>query len=305
MVRPTALRAARQLTRGAMALLLIPFAFVHSSRAGTNSDGTLLLHANLTLVGSASNCGYSQLRDCKAAVTQAPANGNSIIFFVIAVFPDYASPRVSVVTFGIQYDNPDVGPITWGTCGDLSLGTTAPPFPTSGSGLAVEWDRPQQNDIFEICWFESQPSSSGQIKLCAHPTQGGHFIDDSTPAESDDIESYGKLGFGSVSGLNPCSDAPPGACCDPDGACVLELRAACESLSGYTYVEDYSVCSPNPCTPGMGACCIRDVCRLILYNACLDAAGTFMGSGVSCVPLPCNPMVESSWGQIKQKYRIQ
>jgi hypothetical protein len=256
--------------------------------AGPNTGGMLLLHANPSLTASTGNCGLSDLRSCDAAVIEVPANGVPTVCYVLAVFPDYASPRVCVVTFGIQYDNPDVGPVAWGVCGNGYLTTTAPGWPTSGSGVAVQWDEAQRQNILEICWFVSEPNSIGTIKAAPHPTQPVAFTDDGIPAQSDEAEAYGMLGFG-TRGSNPCGHGPlSGACCGADGSCALQSRSACADLTGHAYLGDYSSCAPNPCTSETGACCVRGTCRLIPPAECLEVSGSFLGTGVDCRPVTCS-----------------
>jgi hypothetical protein len=85
--------------------------------------------------------------------------------------------------------------------------------------------------------------------------------------------------------------------------CILQTEAGCQTHSGYNYLGDNTFCSPNPCSPGVAACCIRTECRLLLWDECQDARGLFM-FGAGCNPTPCDfARVETTWGALKSTYR--
>ena len=120
-------------------LSLFLFVAHDSAEAGPNTGGTLVLHANPALAYSAgtSYCGLSGLDSCSTAVVSLPSNaGVSRVFHVLAAFPTDGRPRLSVVTFGIQYDPDQFVLQERGHCGTGEISTDA--WPAPGSGTAVQ-----------------------------------------------------------------------------------------------------------------------------------------------------------------------
>jgi len=80
-----------------------------------------------------------------------------------------------------------------------------------------------------------------------------------------------------------------GACCLPDGTCVLTTRPQCTAMQG-TYAGDGTRCNqPNICA---GACCLDDGCAVLTRDECLNQGGTFIAPGTDCeapteCPAPC------------------
>ena len=282
-------------------LLAAPPAF-----AGPNAGGVLLLHCNQTLQFSTGGdfSEYAELYDAKNAVTQVPGDGQGVVYYVIAAFDDFAMPRLKTTSFGIELSSPEFEPVLWGVTGETNVVLTVGSWPSSGSGIAISWTEPFNRRINEICWFCGYAGAGQTVKLVRCPGQPGTLDDDSFPAEVDEIAGYGMLGFG-VSGFNPLSDgAATGACCSGSGRCILQTESGCQAWSGYNYTGDNTICSPNPCTPGVGACCIRAECRMLLWDECLDARGLFQSEGVGCNPTPCDfARVETTWGALKSTYR--
>jgi hypothetical protein len=74
-------------------------------------------------------------------------------------------------------------------------------------------------------------------------------------------------------------------------------------MAGAIYQGNNSVCYPNPCTPGMGACCMGPKCQLLIWDDCATSGGYFY-YGKGCDPTPCIASnVYGNWGQIKSYYR--
>jgi len=72
------------------------------------------------------------------------------------------------------------------------------------------------------------------------------------------------------------------ACCGPtSGGCALITAAACTAL-GLAQQGAGSVCDPNPCATGTGACCTGASCAFTSQNLC---AGTYLGAGAVCAPI--------------------
>jgi len=97
---------------------------------------------------------------------------------------------------------------------------------------------------------------------------------------------------------------PPGACCFEDGHCEYVLEAEC-TTGDWTMFE---LCDPNPCEQPSGACCDLETgeCVVMTAQECAAQGGEYLGDGIECDPNPCpnpNPTEDTSWGQIKAKYR--
>ncbi len=267
-------------------------------RPGQNAGGTLILHSNPSLVYSSdveSYCGASNLAQCDAAITSVNGDGVAVIH-VIAAFNSASQPRLAGLVFGIQY-GPCVGIVDWGACGDFELSTAQ--WPMSGEGTAVTWNTAQTSHLTEAYWFAAYSSygSVDRLSLVPHPTQGALFADDSVPALLDPIAALGALGFNQA-GVLPCPGvtAPTGACCVPDGSCVIMLADDCVGIGGM-YLGDGTTCDPNSCpTPPMGACCLGITCYVVTESDCSAQGGNFMGTDTTCDPNPCTPVGGCSKG---------
>lgn len=84
-------------------------------------------------------------------------------------------------------------------------------------------------------------------------------------------------------------DPPPtaGACCQPNGTCLVQTAAACATAGG-TYQGNGTVCTPNPCPQPSGACCANNgTCTFVTQAACTSVGGTFQGGLVTCASVTC------------------
>ena len=96
-----------------------------------------------------------------------------------------------------------------------------------------------------------------------------------------------------------------GACCFPDGHCVLKhLPCACESTGG-DFQGEQTVCLPSPCSSPPGACCFLDqTCAVLAPSECAQQQGEWRGEPAECDPNPClTPVEPATWGRIKARYR--
>jgi hypothetical protein len=291
------------------AFILALFLTTRPARAeeGPNKGGVLILHCNPSLQFTADGdfSGYAELYDAKNAVTQVAGDGEGVVYFVLAAFDDFAMPRLKTLSFGLQLTSSTVQPTRWGPTIDPATEIPVGPWPSSGSGVGLTW---LQADTFtrrlnEIYWFCGYAYAGQTVKLVKCPGQPGIMGDDDFPAHEDEIKGYGMLGFG-VAGYNPLVEPTAnGACCSASGRCILQTESGCKSMSGYTYSGDLTYCSPNPCTPGVGACCIRAECRMLPWDECTSANGVFF-YGSSCNPTPCDfTRVGTTWGVLKSTYR--
>jgi hypothetical protein len=176
----------------------------------------MILHAHPSIVFTSDTqnyCGMSALDSCSAAVTSVPWDpGRRIVFHAIAAFPAGSSPRLKVLSFGIDYDPTKFVMAARGTCADFEIpgvGWLAP-----GTGTSQSWTTGTRTALLtEAYWFagyaysEQEGEDSTSVALIPHPRQHGVFVDDAFPSEVDTIAGYGRLGFGSL-GLLPCAALP-------------------------------------------------------------------------------------------------
>lgn len=165
--------------------------------AGPNEGGTLILHANPSLVFTSDTsdyCGIAALDSCSAAVTSVDWDpGKRVVFHVLAAFPPASQPRLKGISFGIQYDPAKFVIAARASCADFELpdGT----WPATGTGTAQSWTTGAQTGVLtEAYWFvgyayaeDEEAQDSTSVVLIPHPLQGGVFVSDAFPAEVDTI----------------------------------------------------------------------------------------------------------------------
>lgn len=80
---------------------------------------------------------------------------------------------------------------------------------------------------------------------------------------------------------------PTGACCLPDGSCLMTTATACSQQNG-EYLGNDVPCDPDPCTDPMGACCAEDgTCVATTQLDCDATGGSYLGDGSDCQSDPC------------------
>jgi hypothetical protein len=84
------------------------------------------------------------------------------------------------------------------------------------------------------------------------------------------------------------STCPIGACCKPDGTCVVGITSStCSALSG-SFRGVGTTCA-SPCPPPSGACCTTaGGCAFVTSATCIQAAGRWQGAGVTCGQVSCS-----------------
>jgi hypothetical protein len=100
---------------------------------------------------------------------------------------------------------------------------------------------------------------------------------------------------------NPCPSLV-GACCFEDGSCLVVLESDCQA-SGGDWQGINTNCDPNLCPPPLRACCDDNGnCTLTTQD---DCDGDWFEDEAVCDPNPCpfSASEETSWGEIKTKYR--
>lgn len=275
-----------------LAAFALGWTLTGTASAGPNAGGTLLLHYDAELLSThdqSSWCSFFDLPSCESAVVEVPGT-QTAVFFVVAAFPTDAAPRLSGLTFGVQYPYPAVAVVNYGNCGDFELADAG--WPASGNGTSVTFVAPRTEALNAVYWFSAYnyyglPSG---FSLIPHPTQGGNFADDSIPAILDPITNYGSLGFGRP-GFAACPGGPiaMGACCFPDQSCQMLPPYECIHDGG-VYLGNDVPCDPLPCAapPPQGACCYPNaVCVLKTLAECEQTFGVYYGDGTVCSPNPC------------------
>ncbi len=273
--------------------LLMPMALsgglAATALAGPNAGGTLIVHyPGLSYTTDTTDyCGIAPLSSCAGSVSRIDGSGPGAIkvWKVYAAFADGSSPRLKGVSFGLTYaTNVALPAHGYGLCADTEIPDHA--WPGSGTGNALVWDVPQTATLVECYWFAGYTSGGpGTFALGPNPSLGGAFTDDSLPPNVDPIYAYGILGF-NTAGNNPCPSFV-GACCFPDGSCIVYTAGDC-AVHGGSYRGDNTVCAPNPCPQPPGACCFNDgTCRVLSSGDCSLQGGIWLGSNVPCSPDPC------------------
>jgi hypothetical protein len=118
------------------------------------------------------------------------------------------------------------------------------------------------------------------------------------------------LGVGVACEPNPCP-VPEGACCYPEGSCLITTQADC--IPPGVWQGGATVCDPNPCPqpPPTGACCdlSTGICTVMTEDQCGQQSypHQYLGDGTVCAPdNPCpqpTPTQKDTWGKIKSRYR--
>jgi hypothetical protein len=82
-----------------------------------------------------------------------------------------------------------------------------------------------------------------------------------------------------------------GACCLPDGACVVMTPSGCAAQSG-VYQGDFVSCSSVECPQPVQACCFEATggCLDLTAEDCLTAGGIPAGFGTDCATYVCFPI---------------
>ncbi len=136
-------------------------------------------------------------------------------------------------------------------------------------GTAILWELPRipKTEMVEVYWFATYVYGSVSIEIGENP---------------DPHESINRLAFGDKS-ATPVQDE------------VYDWGMIGFGEEGY-----------NPCnwSPQPGACCVGNVCYIVLRDECHSMGGQYGGDNTDCFPNPCDrPAVEIPWGLIKRLFR--
>jgi hypothetical protein len=90
--------------------------------------------------------------------------------------------------------------------------------------------------------------------------------------------------------------AVDGACCFPDGTCLVLSAGDCNSQGG-VFQTAGSTCPGVTCPVIVGACCFDDSsCTVVTETICLGGGGAYQGDGTTCTtdlcPLVLEPFVD-------------
>jgi subtilisin-like proprotein convertase family protein len=81
--------------------------------------------------------------------------------------------------------------------------------------------------------------------------------------------------------------AESGACCLPEGSCIIISQAGCTAQGGI-YRGNMTTCPANCPQPAMGACCLLDgTCALRNTFQCAAASGIYRGDNTACGVVSC------------------
>lgn len=202
----------RRLTVSTVSVLSCWLSAKDSAIAGPNEGGTIILHANPSIVYTSDTeeyCGQEMLGSCADAITQVPADpAVTTVFYAMAAFPSSSNPELLGVFFGIDYDSQRLVLIDTGHCGDEEGNTSDWPLPGSGTGIG--WRTAQTERLVVLRWFAAYVSTAEQatrFEVAVHSAQGAYFVGDFPYYPEDAVAGLGVLGFG-VNGYLPCPDGP-------------------------------------------------------------------------------------------------
>ena len=185
---------------------LLALGTVLPSTAGMNQGGVLVVHHDPSVQYSSHCTGLTLPTQCSQLVKTASLSGPPVMWFIVAAFPNSVSSRLRGVSFGLgAYDADHVTLTEWGPCAEgLFTELNGPDWPDPGTGTAIAYNTAQSGKFIPIYWFIGYIDANTSVALAPHPIQGGYFGDDAVPPTLDPIAGYGAIGFGSVSGTNPC-----------------------------------------------------------------------------------------------------
>lgn len=264
--------------------------------AGRNANGAMIVHTNDSYTYSAATVCSATAGDpgtCEAAVTSAGKASGQVVWFLARFLPT-SSPCVTVVYFGIDYDDACLDPgVAYKFCGPAgSLEVPDGDWPYAGRGNSVAFGSPICGDtlfpfyVFKIDNFCS-PDPGAWFCTAVNPTGGyAGFVDDTDPPVLDYCFNFGCIHW-FENGYNSCVGDEGGACCFPDGGCLQMLQMGCLEAGG-EFLGNGVPCEPNPCEQP-SACCFPDChCELLSPELCFQMGGTPMGPGTGCDPNPCS-----------------
>lgn len=177
------------------------------------------------------------------------------------------------------------GPISLTLSADTNMmGQIIPAFYFVGVG----WDA---SNVPFIVWGRDDDQGGYPRVGCFNSIEGSFGSDDPPPPVGDTMPmNFSPLFRNGVLSMQLCSQAPGGACCQPDGTCVNDVTGTdCADLLGGSYFGDFTLCELENCE-GVGACCLGVSCQDLTEAECGVMGGTYKGDGSDCafIPDPCD-----------------
>jgi len=253
----------------------------------------LALAPELKYERSVRYCGLSATPLPSEAIVTGRPSREPQIAYLLAAFPDSASPELGGLCFGVRCTG-KVEILRWSTCeGVMQMATND--WPSSGEGimLAVAGGA-DTSRVVELAWLAIDASGPGKLELGPHPSPrfGAHFSTATWPAEAP-IADLGSLGFGEP-GYTPVLKFPGpalGAACVNDSICVLLTKLEADRYGAKVKFWGEGVrCAPELCREKkkIGACCFADtICLFTTRKSCTNRGGRYQGEGTNCTPNPC------------------
>lgn len=195
--------------------------------AGTQDSAVIALHqqAHQTTKNCTDNSPNGQNIPCSNySVDNAPLNSARDVYLVVAKGDPAAGIQGLVCGLAVS---PNVVVNNWYLCADLDFPSfsPAPTWPQNGSGNLITWVSCQNTVIGSdgvhavAGYFYMYAYGNGSVEVTPrnYISAPDFRVADCSASESDITAPGGKIGFGNVLGVNPCSggtvDDPPTAVC--------------------------------------------------------------------------------------------
>ncbi len=187
------------------------------------------------------------LQFSQVSVICNPAGGLLLSFLVTNLTPDVIE---HVFIFKPDPPDPNAGILVVPDYFDLT-GSPLPPFGTTSIG--------------PIAILGAVPGSTLCLRVSAHT---GDLVECCSEELCFEVPD--------------CAPEPTGACCLPDGTCVVVTLAQCLELKGL-YIGDGAPCSQCGVLEPVGACCLPDgTCVQVSVFECGNLQGLYLGDGTPC-----------------------
>lgn len=265
--------------------------------AGDNDGAVLTVHGDQT--GAPTNGDPCTIFPTGVACEDLNPNGapgDGGLEWIYAVAAGANPLSFNTVTFGVGGYNPgECYVYFFGPCrsdlGFLELPSAGWPGPNTGT--SVTWAPACLTGmVVPVYYFGIYVYGPGVFPLAdSYPGQSAAFVDCNNPPQEDPVAGFGSGGCGGAQGTLVCPQVGPviGACCFPDGSCMMLEQAECEA-GGYLFLG--GPCDQADCPqPATGACCRDEVCvDGITQDQCEADGGVYQGDGSTCDPDPCIPV---------------
>jgi hypothetical protein len=262
-----------------------------SAIAGRNRNGALVVHTNDEVI-------YTPPYPCDSpglptVCEELNPNGTHGIshpqlVWLLAAFRPETSPGVTTIQFGLDHNLPaGQGYIEmYGACGPSPLELPDQGWPDSGFGNLVAYGSPVYDHVFGFYFFTLYVDGpESYFGTRTYPsTDEAKFVDDGNPPVEDLIYDFGVMRWDGT-GHNSCpvNGDTGGACCYPDGTCLMQWPTECQG----TFLGWGVFCNPNPCLQPE-ACCFSDGhCQELVATDCEVAGGVPEGEGTTCASYGC------------------